>query len=158
MWPYLSKVIIRISILFFVFGLQSCAPAAVQPASSPVSATLVNSTQGSSITLAPLVETPACTEKMVLPVITDIQPSPALPGNEITITGRGGYIQDSCGGFNESARSFKLYLDDELAGDLQCYVNHCEAKIKLLDTIPLEEHCLSTQIGVCEFRFRVVSE
>jgi hypothetical protein len=103
----------------------------------------------------PLVETPACTEETVFPIITDVLPSPAQPGSEITITATGGYIQDSCGGINESARSFQLYLDDELVGDLSCYVNHCEAKINLQGSIESKLHCLSTQPGVCEFQFQV---
>ncbi len=158
MWSIMSKVTILISMVIFILALQSCASAGVQPASSPVPPTLDNSTRAPSINPTPLAETPACTEKMVLPVITEIQATPVLPGSEITITGRGGYIQDSCGGFNESARSFKLYLDDEPVGDLQCYVNHCETKIKLAGSITLAEHCLSTQQGTCEFRFQVGSK
>ncbi len=158
MWSNLSKATLLISMLIFILALQSCASAVVQPTSSPVSPTLDQSTQVSSMTPAPLVETPTCTEEIVPPVITDIQPTPVLPGSEITITGRGGYIQDSCGFFNESARSFKLYLDEEPVGDLVCYVNHCETKINLADSITLEEHCLSTQMGICEFRFRVGPE
>ncbi len=156
MWSKYSKATILISMLIFILALQSCAPTVVQPTSTPVPPTLDHSTQISSMTLTPLVETPACTEKMVLPVITDIKPTPVLPGSEITIAGRGGYIQDSCGGYNESARSFKLYLDKEPVDDLVCYVNHCEVKIKLADSITLGEHCLSTQISTCEFRFQVV--
>ncbi len=157
MSPNLSKVTILISMVIFMLALQSCASAVVQPTSSPVPPTLDNSAQGTSINPTPPVETPACTEKMVLPVITEIQPSPVQAGSEITVTGRGGYIQDSCGGFNESARSFKLYLDDEPVGDLQCYVNHCETKIKLSGSITVAEHCLSTRPHICEFRFQVSS-
>jgi len=158
MWTNLSKVTNLISILIFILALQSCASAVVQPTSSLVPPTLDKSTQVSSMNPTPLVETPACTEKMVLPVITDIKPLPVVPGSEITVTGKGGYIQDSCGGINESARSFKLYLDNEPVGDLLCYVNHCETKINLAGSITLEEHCLSTQMSICEFRFQVGSE
>ncbi len=158
MWSNLSKVFLFVTILIFMLALQSCASAVVLPTSSRVPPALENSTPVSSINPAPPVETPACTEKMVPPVITEIQPSPVLPGSEITVMGRGGYIQDSCGGFNESARSFKLYLDNEPVGDFQCYVNHCETKIKLAGSITLAEHCLSTQPHVCEFRFQVGPE
>ncbi len=151
----MSKVTILIFLIIFVLALQSCTSAVVQPTSSSVATALDNSTRGSSINPTPPVETPACTEKMVLPVITEIQPSPVLPGGEITIIGRGGYIQDSCGGYNESAKAFKLYLDDEPVGDLECYVNHCETKIKLASSITLAEHCLSTRLHICEFRFQV---
>ncbi len=158
MWSNLPKVTILISLGIFILALQSCASAGVQPTSSPVPHALDNSTRVTPINPTPLVETPACNEQMVLPVIKEIQPSPVIPGSEITITGRGGYIQDSCGGYNESARSFKLYLDDEPVGDLQCYVNHCETKIKLANSITLAEHCLSTRRHICEFRFQVDSK
>ncbi len=158
MCPNLSKVTVFIAVLIFTLILQACASAVVPPTASPVFPTLENSTQVSSLTSTPLVETPTCTETMVLPILTDIQPSPVLPGSEITITGRGGYTQDSCGGINESARSFQLYLDNEPVGDLLCYVNHCEAKITLASSMALEEHCLSTQTSTCDLRFQVGSE
>ncbi len=158
MWLNLSKAAIYIFIIISILALQSCTSAVVQPTPSPVPYASDNSTQVSTTNPTPIVEKPTCIEKMVLPVITGIQPSPVRPGSEITITGRGGYIQDSCGGYNESARSFNLYLDDEPVGDFQCYVNHCETKIKLASSITLAEHCLSTRLHICEFRFEVGSK
>ncbi len=148
------RIVVGLSILVVFAG---CGPQPAKPSSPTVPPVLDNSTRVLSINPTPPVETPACTEKMVPPVITGIQPSPVLPGSEITIMGRGGFLQDSCGGFNESARSFNLYLDDEPVGDLQCYVNHCETKIKLSGSITVAEHCLSTRPHICEFRFQVSS-
>jgi hypothetical protein len=143
----LPKVTALVMTMVFVLAIQSC--------SSPA---LDHPTQVSPLTPTLLVETPSCTEKTILPRITDIQPSPITAGSEITITGTGGYIQDSCGGINESARSFKLYLDKELVGDLLCYVNHCETKINVAETISSGSHCLSTQKDICEFQFQVASK
>jgi hypothetical protein len=154
----LSKVTVTLSMTIFILVLPSCASTVVHPTASHVLPPLDNSTQVSPIHPTPFVETPECHEKMVPPIIADVQPSPALPGNEITITGKGGYTQDSCGGMNESAKSFKRYLDNELVGDLLCYVNRCEAKINLTGSIASKSHCLSTQQGVCEFQFQVGSE
>jgi hypothetical protein len=123
-----------------MLAMQSCAPTVTQP---------------TIITPSPFVGTAQCTEKTIPPIITNIQPSQVPPGSETTVIGRGGYIQDSCGGFNESARTFKLYLDNESVGDLLCYVNHCEVKIDLASTIASGLHCLSTQKDICEFEFQV---
>ena len=157
MWSNLSKLMVVVSLTIFILALQSCASTAVQPAASDASSAFDSSTQVSLTESTPSVETPACTEETVFPIITDVQPSPAQPGSEITITGTGRYVQDSCGGINESARSFQLYLDDEPVGDLSCYVNHCESKISLASSIESKSHCLSTQPGVCEFQFQVDS-
>jgi hypothetical protein len=133
--------------MVFMLAIHSCSvPIVDQPTQTP------------PLTSTLLVETPACTETTIPPRIAEIQPSPITPGSEITITGTGGYIQDSCGGINESARSFELYLDDEPVSDLSCYVNHCETKILLADTIEAGAHCLSVQKGVCEIEFQIVSE
>jgi hypothetical protein len=158
MWLNFSKVTVIILITVFVLALQSCASTIVKPTTSHVLPTLDNSTQVSTVNPAPFVKTLECTEKLAYPIIVDIQPSPALPGSEISITGTGGYTQDSCGGINESARSFKLYLDNENVGNLLCYVNHCETKINLAHSIAPGSHCLSSQKDICEFQFQVCSK
>lgn len=102
--------------------------------------------------------TPECAETLMPALITGIQPAQPTAGDEITVTGNGGFIQDSCGGVNESARSFALYLDHEPAGDFMCYVNHCELKVRLPDALTEGSHCLSTQKDACEFEFSVVKQ
>ena len=146
-----------------MLAMQSCTSTIIQstaiiPSPSNVSPALDNSTQVYPVNPTLIVETPECVEKTIPPIIADIQPSQIMPGSEITITGTGGYIQDSCGRFNESARRFNLYLDNESVGDLECYANRCEIKIVLTDTIVLGLHCLSTQKDICEFEFQVASK
>ena len=136
-----------------MLAMQSCTPTILEPTAINASPSHRSPAMG-NVTQTPAV-TPQCTEKMVPPSIADVQPPLAVPGDEITVIGTGGYMQDSCGGFNEPARTFKLYLDNESVGDLLCYVNHCEAKIILADTIALGLHCLSTQKDSCEFEFQV---
>lgn len=107
-----------------------------------------NSTQGPSTT--------QCVETLIPATITEIQPAQPSAGSEITVIGSGGFMQDTCGGVNESARSFRVYLDDEPVGDFLCYVNHCELKFRLPDPLTEASHCLSIQKDVCEFSFPVV--
>jgi hypothetical protein len=99
--------------------------------------------------------TPQCIETLIPAKITEIQPAQPSARSEITVLGSGGFIQDSCGGINESARSFTLYLDAEPTGDFMCYVNHCELKFQLADALADGSHCLSVQKDVCEFQFSV---
>jgi hypothetical protein len=88
----------------------------------------------------------------------EIQPAEPNAGSEIKVIGSGGYIQDTCGGYIEGAREFKLYVDQELVGDLSCYVNRCEGKLTLPNTLTVGQHCLSVEAGTCEFDFQVVAQ
>ncbi len=106
---------------------------------------------------APVIENSTeCAERLIPPTVTDIQPAQPFAGNEMTVTGNGGFFQDSCGGVNESARTFTLYLDQEPVGDFACYVNHCELQFRLPDTLTAGAHCLSTQKDACEYEFSAV--
>jgi len=99
-----------------------------------------------------------CEQTLVVPTIMEIQPAEPISGGEILVIGSGGYIQDSCGGYIEGAREFKLYLDQEPIGDLSCYVNRCEGKLTLPSTVTVGPHCLSVETATCEFEFEVVAE
>ncbi len=140
--------------------LQACGqtigqPSSIIPSSSPFPPALDSSTPVSPINTPGFVEPTVCGEATIPPRIVDVQPSPIRPGSQITITGTGGYIQDSCGGYNESARTFNLFLDNELVSDLLCYVNQCKLTIYLADMITTGSHCLSTQKDICEYKFQV---
>jgi hypothetical protein len=106
----------------------------------------------------PVTATTECVQELVPPRLTEIQPAQPLPGSEITVLGTGGYLQDSCGGYNESSRLFTLYLDGEPAGNLTCYVNRCEAKVMLPETISAGSHCLSVDMEECQFEFQVSAQ
>jgi hypothetical protein len=97
-----------------------------------------------------------CEQELVLPQIMEIRPAQVTPGSEITVIGSGGYIQDSCGGYIEGSRIFKMYLDNEPIGDLSCYVNRCEGKITLPRTLSTGVHCLSVEVGNCQFEFQTI--
>jgi hypothetical protein len=99
----------------------------------------------------------ACEQKLVPPEIREILPAEPIAGSEIMIIGSGGYLQDTCGGFIEGARSFKLYLDREPLGDLSCYINRCEGKVTLPNTIPSGVHCLSAEPDKCQFEFQIMN-
>jgi hypothetical protein len=138
--------------------LTACIRANLAPASATV---LVPTPAVSTPTLPPgvqltdVTETGQCLGKMVPPTITDVKPAEGAPGSEIQVIGSGGYLRDACGGYNESAKTFNLYIDNELAGELQCYVNHCEGKITLSTKITPGNHCLSVQKDVCEIELHI---
>ncbi len=100
-------------------------------------------------------ETVRCIETLVAPVINEVKPEKVTPGSEIEINGTGGYIQDTCGGYNESARTFKVFLDQKPAIDLICYINHCIGKVTLAPDISPGFHCLSMKPGGCERKLEI---
>jgi hypothetical protein len=123
---------------------------------------------------SPTAETPLltatmpCVEEVILPQITEIQPSQIKPGSTIKVIGTGGYVRDSCGGYKEGVQTFELYLDQEPVrlGDFVCYVNHCEGTFTLPDTITTGPHVLlfcevvppGSGPNICEFEFQVTAE
>ena len=123
---------------------------------------------GTETPLPVVTATVQCVEEVILPQVTEIQPSQIKPGSQITVIGSGGYVQDSCGGYKEGAQTFKLYLDDEPVpvGDLACYVNRCQGTVTLPATIPTGTHVLVLCERVtsgpspnnCEFEFQVTAE
>src|SRR5512143_3508489 len=117
--------------------------------------------RGTASPAATLVPFPAgaatnCVQEEVFPKITEVKPAQLMPGSEILLIASGGYIKDSCGGYNESARTYPVYLDDEPAGELQCYVNHCEGTFRLPARAGVGRHCLSVQKGTCQMELEVV--
>lgn len=105
-----------------------------------------------------LTATVPCEQELVSPQIVEIQPVEPTPGSEVRVIGRGGYIQDTCGGTIEGSKTFQLYLDDQPVGELSCYVNRCEEKLMLPDTLSVGSHCLSVEIGICQFEFQTAGK
>ena len=145
--------------------LTACIPANPAPASVTISpdpalptSAISTPTPQAGVPPSLVTETVQCLEELVPPTITEVQPAQGAPGSEIHVIGSGGYIRDACGGYNESARTFQLYLDNELVGELLCYVNHCEGKITLSSAITPGSHCLSAQKDKCEFEFQVAAQ
>jgi hypothetical protein len=78
------------------------------------------------------------------PIIDDVAPAPATSGSQIEIRGHGGVIR--CGNaYDESSRDFDVYLDDEVVGTINCYVNHCEGTVEL--PVELEQGSYSLSVG-----------
>ena len=63
------------------------------------------------------------------------------------VIGRGGYLFTPPGGHNESARSFNLYLDSVQRGQIDCYVNRCEATLTVPSDATPGDHVVSTDGG-----------
>jgi len=97
-------------------------------------------------------------QEEVLPKIEEIQPAEIKPGSEVTVIASGGYLRDNCGGYNEGSRVYKIYLDDEPYADLSCYVNHCEGKFVLPESIAAGSHCVGVQKGTCQLELQVTGE
>lgn len=73
----------------------------------------------------------------VWPQLELIDPSPAVIGEKVTVVGRGGYLQietEAGIGYDESSRSFQLYLEGDEVSEIVCFVNRCEGEI----VIPVE--------------------
>ncbi len=130
-----SKAIMALCVVVLV--LAACGRAA-QTAAAP------------TLAVFPGTPTPRCVQEEVLPTIERVQPPEIRAGTTVTVSARGGYFRDNCGGFNESARLYKLYFDDEPIADLSCYVNHCEAKFVLPASVTAGRHCLGLQKGSCQ--------
>jgi hypothetical protein len=141
------KIAISTLLEILLLPITACAP---QPTTIPA---IVTVTSEPSVT-----ETVQCVQEFVPPQITEIQPSAPIPGSEINVIGSGGYVQDTCGGYNEGSRVFKMYLDNEPVGDLSCYVNHCEGKLTLPGTLFIGSHCISVQTNECQFEFQIVAK
>jgi hypothetical protein len=139
------KMTISIWLAILMIVLTACA------SSQTTTSTIATNTSVLSVTA-----TVQCVQETVPPEIMEIQPAQATPGSEITVVGYGGYIKDTCGGYFEGSKLFKLYLDHEPIGDLSCYVNRCEGKITLPSTLSIGVHCLSVEVAKCQFEFQTI--
>jgi hypothetical protein len=102
-------------------------------------------------------EASGCILEEVPPQLSEIQPAQVAPGDEIKVIGSGGYLQDNCGGYIESARDSQLYFDGEPMGVLSCYVNHCEASLTTPANASPGMHCISVAEVGCEIEIQVTS-
>jgi hypothetical protein len=87
---------------------------------------------------------------MKWPTLVQVDPSPAIIGQEVKIVGRGGYqeIETEAGiGYDESYRTFRLYLDQEPIGEIGCFVNRCEAELTLPGDLEPGKYELSVEGG-----------
>jgi hypothetical protein len=143
---YQPKLTITIWLEVFLILTTACSP---EQTISPEATTATPSTM--------ITVTVQCEQTLVPPDILEIQPAEPIPGSEINVIGSGGYIQDTCGGYIEGSKIFKLYLDNEPIGDLSCYVNRCEGKLTLPGTLSTGTHCLSVQPDECQFEFQITA-
>jgi 3D (Asp-Asp-Asp) domain-containing protein len=116
-----------------------------------------NSSVAATASPAGLTQAVQCVQEQVLPKILKIEPVVIKPGSEVKISGSGGYLKDSCGGYFEGSQVFKLYLDNEPMAELSCYVNHCEGNLVLPENIAVGSHCLGVQKGSCQMELEVTA-
>lgn len=105
----------------------------------------------------PLVNTPTptCIWQAIPPALFEAQPTTVKAGDEISLIGRGGYRQDTCGGYDESARSFPLYFGDAVVGTLSCYVGSCQATFTVPPNTQPGAYCLTAVAGQCDIQVNV---
>jgi hypothetical protein len=89
----------------------------------------------------------AAPDTLIWPALIGLEPAQAGAGQGVHVIGQGGYLLDARGGYNESARAFPLLLDGAAAGELVCYVNHCEGELALPDDVMPGTHKVSTPGG-----------
>jgi hypothetical protein len=106
----------------------------------------------------PGTSTPVCAREEILPKITDVRPEDVRPGSQVMVMASGGYFRDTCGAYDESARVYQLYIDDEPVADLMCYANHCQAEFMLAKTTTVGIHCMGVLKGTCQVKFEVAAE
>jgi hypothetical protein len=143
--------------------IQEIYPTAV-PATPKVDSASSTSTLTHSLTVQPstptlVITTPSatvCVEELVWPQLMRVEPNEVTRGSEFKLTGQGGYVHNTCGAYIESARSFEIYLDNYLVGEVVCYINYCEGRVMLPLDSELGSHCLSAQPGNCDLEILVV--
>jgi hypothetical protein len=144
-------------IALVTLGILLAACSVMEPTISPKPSTAPETapTADSPTQLPTVTTTLACSQQLIPPALLEARPAEPAPGGVVTIIGSGGYLQDNCGGVNESARAFKLYLDRNPAAEMTCYINHCEGKVTLDPAISPDQHCLSLQADGCDLKIQV---
>lgn len=84
---------------------------------------------------------------IVWPKLDKLEPDRARPGVTVRVTGRGGYLLLHGGGYDESYRTFTMYLDGRKLSSIECYVNHCEGKFVVPDFASAGAHEVSVEGG-----------
>ncbi|HEX9990779.1 MAG TPA: hypothetical protein VGE45_20165 [Chloroflexia bacterium] len=84
---------------------------------------------------------------IVWPKLDKLEPDRARPGVTVRVTGTGGYLLPHGGGYDESYRTFIMYLDGRKISSIGCYVNHCEGKFVVPDFASTGAHEVSVEGG-----------
>jgi hypothetical protein len=84
---------------------------------------------------------------LVWPKLEKLEPDRARPGVAVRVTGREGYLLLPGGGYDESYRTFIMYLDGRKISTIECYVNHCEGKFVVPDYASTGAHEVSVEGG-----------
>jgi hypothetical protein len=94
---------------------------------------------------AAAIPTPQST--LVPPTLLQVEPPQVIPGEQVRVIGKDGYLFIPPNGYNESARDFPIYFDNKPIGSISCYVNHCEGKISIPQDAMPGAHQISVEGG-----------
>ena len=101
-------------------------------------------------------DNPGPTVTVVWPILQEVAPNPAAPGQSVHVIGSGGYHIMPDGGYDESSRPFALYLDGEPASNIICYVSRCEGDMLIPSETLSGTHSITTD-GGSELSLHVVA-
>ena len=98
-------------------------------------------------TATPIRPIPGPGGTIVWPKLDKLEPDRARPGVAVRVTGTEGYLLLPGGGYDESYRTFILYLDGRKISTIECYINHCEGKFVVPDFASTGSHEVSVEGG-----------
>jgi hypothetical protein len=117
-----------------------------------VSAPVISTPVTVPVTLEP--ESPDCTSEelaeIVWPQLYKVQLVETAIGAEVQVIGSGGYLYwgGKCGQrYDESSRSFPLYVDGEAVDAINCYGNHCQATLSVAADALVGIHTIAVEGG-----------
>jgi hypothetical protein len=128
-------------------GCAPAAPTAVESQATAGAQTATGTPPPTTATLPPTGCLAADMAEIVWPRLGEVQPPQIQPGGEVTVLGSGGYIRCGSGAYNESARSFQLFLGGEPASSIGCYVNRCEGTLVVPMTATAGTHVIAVEGG-----------
>jgi len=89
---------------------------------------------------------PTSSAGTVWPSLQTLEPANAAPGQDVLVIGSGGFLQLGTG-YDEPFRDFPLFLDGNLIGIGNCFVNRCEGVFTVPLSIAPGVHDVSVEGG-----------
>jgi hypothetical protein len=143
----MGKLLLVTHLILLEAGCAPAAPTAVEAQATAGAQPATGSPPPTTATPPPDGCLAADTAEMVWPRLGEVQPPHIQPGGEVTVLGSGGYVRCGSGAYNESARSFQLFLGGAPASSIGCYVNRCEGTLVVPMTATAGTHVIAVEGG-----------
>ena len=128
-----------------LLALAACGQAASPTAVPAASATATPTAAGRATRTASPAK--AATATVVWPTLQEVSPARPMPGQQVRVSGSGGYLREPSGAYNESNRTFALTFDGQPIGTIACYANRCEGSVLIPAQAAPGAHQLSVEGG-----------